>query len=183
MRKIGVSVSLAAALCLGQLPMRAASAMPQQISPGTLLSNIHAINQLEISVGELAVLKGSTGRVRAYGDLLARDHRRADAMVLQYARNHGVTVQPLAQTNPAAQQENDAFVEQLTSLQGRQFDLQFLAAMEKGHKGAVGMLGNARDELPSGELRSLVGRLVPILEQHFEIASNLDIHEISKGGK
>lgn len=57
-----------------------------------VVSRIHMVNQLEIKAGELAAKKGSAFDVREYGDRLQLDHKKADGMVLGYAKTHGLQV-------------------------------------------------------------------------------------------
>lgn len=59
-----------------------------------LLSNMHRGNQMEIRLGELAREKAEWDKVRAYGDLLARDHKMGDMMVQKLAAKKNVALTP-----------------------------------------------------------------------------------------
>jgi putative membrane protein len=141
-----------------------------------ILSKMHQINQMEIQVGQLAQKKGSTFAIREFGDRLARDHKKGDAMVQAFAREHKITLAAPAMS--ATPQEQ---MQKLEGLTGLAFDGYFLELMESGHKTAISMLGQAHQELQGMPLGVLVGQLLPILEQHYIIATTLDIRMRATG--
>jgi putative membrane protein len=142
-----------------------------------VLSQIHEIDLMEIKVGNLARVKGARAAVRRYGDRLVRDHLMADTLIMNFAKRHNVSVAP-----PVLSSEEQEMMRTLNSVSGSQFDDNFLEFMAAGHKSAVTALSAAHDKLQGTPLRTLVGRLTPILVQHYDIASQLGIREVAKGG-
>lgn len=193
---------LAGCVCLtGLLPAPTAAdpeAPPQPEAPtprapvggsalkSTLVSRLHQINQTVIKAGEWARTKGATSQVRAYGDLLVRDHARADHLMLGVAETQGI---PVGEPTPKDAQEEEemkqqtATMEQLLTLQGRAFNTKFLEFMHKGHKSALTMLQSSRGRLTSATpLPLFIETLIPILRQHYHIAIELEMDEILRGG-
>lgn len=89
-------------------------------------------------------------------------------------------------TPPAQQFEQQmtsakSMMQQLQGLQGKAFDAAFTQFMEKGHTKAIAMLSMAEHMLPANDgLRSLLGKMVPILVQHYDIASHLQIATVRR---
>jgi putative membrane protein len=149
-----------------------------------LLSKIHQINQIEIQAGNLAQTRGGTFQVREYGDRLSRDHTMADSMILNYARKKGIPIMTPTPANPKEQeqaQQEMAAMQELSTLQGPQFDQKFLELMQNGHKAAITLLVSNENQMKPSPLRRLVSRLVPVLGQHYEIASGIEIQRLVKG--
>jgi len=169
----------------------------QQVPPATsappggsalhsqLMSKIHQVNQMEIKAGKLARSQGLTAEVRAYGDLLVRDYTVADCQVMNLAEKQGIPIgEPMPKNAEEKEQMNEqlSMMDQLQTLQGREFDQKFLGFMQKGHKMAIKTLCSARGRLPPSPLLSLIETLIPILRQHYEIAIGVELDEIIRGG-
>lgn len=135
-----------------------------------MVSRIHMVNQMEIKAGEMAAIKRSTFDVREFGKRLKMDHTLADHMVLAYAKAHGLQVMSPEEIQMKMQQ-----------MQGRAFDDAFTKFMVKGHTQAIAMLNMAEHMLPANNgLRSMLGNMVPIMEQHYDIASRLQIATVRR---
>lgn len=148
-------------------PPGAASPSPPQV----VLSTMHQVNQMEIQLGQLAEERGDREEVRRYGDRMVRDHRFGDRKVTALAERQGFEMLPPPQL-PAAPKLKPMMqkAEELRQMSGPEFDRMFLQMMTQSHEMAVSMLGEALGDLPEGEVRTLVSRLRPILEQHLELA-------------
>lgn len=209
----------------GTLPPQANLAVipaGENVAETILVSRMHMINQLEIAAGQLAMQRGSTAAVRAFGNRLQRDHQMGDHRVLAYANAHKLSILPagqieklmqeipqkssLPETSPqqmkpggakpappelasvppspeqALQQQvasAKATMEKLHQLHGMAFDDAFTQFMVQGHTQAIALLSLAQHRLPQGNgLRSLLNNLIPILQQHYEIAAALRIATI-----
>jgi putative membrane protein len=146
-----------------------------------VLTTMHNVNQFEIKVGKLAESKGTTYKVRAYGDRLLRDHTMADSKVLEFSRLHQIKFIESPEMSQEQQKQMET-VRILAALQGPDFDRKFLQLMNEGHKQAIGMLGSVRLQLPpSSPLRRLISKMIPILEQHDTIANQLQLRELARG--
>src|SRR5262249_52817991 len=130
--------------------------------------------------------KGTTAQVRAYGDRLVRDHNSADQRVLEVAEKQGI---PVGEPTPKNAEEKEEMkeqadtMEQLQTLEGREFDHKLLEFLHKGHKSAIRLRCAARGKLPpSSPLPSVFEALIPILRQHYQIAIELEMDAIIRGG-
>ena len=129
-----------------------------------LLSNLVQASAITIDLGQLATEKASSAYVRRFGDRLARDHRLNERAVHDYARRHGIAMPDTGSTTAG---------EVLEAKTGPQFDRSFLMAEQVLSRRELAVLGDARLSLADPELRKMVGRLIPILQQHLELATAL----------
>lgn len=168
------SVNGAAAALIVALAAAAGGAAPPAVeatrvpTPDQLASKIRAVDAMEIEAGRLAQARGSTDGVRRYGLVLERDHRLADRRVTALANAQGLT---LTEVPPSA--EEAAEMARLGSLRGAAFDDAFLKAMKAGHGRTLELLAKARQSTPDLRLADLISRLIPILEQHDQLAGGL----------
>lgn len=51
-----------------------------------LLTDLHVVNQMEIQMGQLAKSNGSSKKVKDCGDMLIKDHTKADKQVMDLAK-------------------------------------------------------------------------------------------------
>jgi putative membrane protein len=163
-------------------PSGSVAAANQEPSDQDLLFKMHQINQLEIRLGNMAKVKGTTAKVRTYGDRLVRDHQMADEMVLAYASSHNVPIErtgpPSAEEQRQAQQQEN-LTARLARAEGPTFDELYLKTMVDGHKEAIAMLRSDVQRMPTSQLRTMINHLLPILVQHEELAEHLTQREIA----
>lgn len=137
-----------------------------------VLSKIHHTNEMEIKAGKLAMEKGYSEDVRDYGDRLMRDHRNADKKVKALAAQEDVVLvkpQPQTEKEKKRAKQQKQTMQKLQSLGGEQFDEAFLKFMVQGHQNAINTLSKAHEKLEDADVRELVGKLIPILEQHLQL--------------
>lgn len=141
-----------------------------------VLSKIHHTNQMEIQAGKLAMEKGHSEDVRDYGERLRRDHQNADKRLKALVEQEDVPlVKPQPQTEKEKKQakKQKQTMQKLQTLEGEEFDEAFLKFMVEGHQHSIQTLSKAHEKLEDPDVRDLVGKLIPILEQHLQLAKNL----------
>lgn len=153
-------------------PVSASPAVPQGLADSqVVLSTMHQLNQLEMRLGQWAEENGTTGPIRRFGDRLYRDHRFGDGKVNALAHAEDLTLLQPDQL-PAAPKLRPVMqkAEQLQQEEGPASDNAFLNIVIQSHEMATSMLEDALAALPAGKVRELVSRLLPILEQHLDLA-------------
>lgn len=152
---------------------QAADAQPDMMQ--MVLSKMHALNQMQMQVAELARNQGTTERVRSYGEREFRDHRFADDKVTSLADELAVGLLPLPQL-PGNQQmmQMKQKAEQLGQKRGEAFDQMYLQMMVQSHEMATQTLNGALEQLQTPEVSALIEQLLPILNQHLTLAQHLN---------
>ncbi len=144
---------------------------PQAAMPVTaeqVVADIHKTNEEEIAMGTLAEQKGGSAKVKRYGQRLVRDHAFADKRMAKIAAKEGVTVK-----EAALDPESQMMMTKLEGLSGKEFDRAFLEAMAAGHRKALDKLTAVRRSLDDPRLSRFVAKLLPILNQHYRLATHL----------
>jgi putative membrane protein len=139
-----------------------------------ILKKVHALNQSEIEMAQLAADKGHTTRVKSYARKLVTDHKEADRQVMSYASKKGFTsrLEQTATETPAATPGSDMHA-RLMGETGAEFDRDFVSTMVDDHDRAIETVKSARDTAVDPQLRSLLGDMLPKLEKHRKMAQDL----------
>lgn len=140
-----------------------------------VLATMRGFNRLEARLGRLAARDGGSVDVRRYGERLYRDHDYANQEVTNVVHADRLTL-PSPKDLPAASKlaAIGKRAGQLRQAKGEQFDRSFLQIVVQSQQMAIHMLKTARAELPAGKARLLVSEVVPILEQHVELAREME---------
>jgi putative membrane protein len=132
---------------------------------------MHQANLKEIAVGKLAEEKASSDEVRAYAVQLVNDHTNADQMVIATAQKKGARLR-----DSAAGRENahgKSAERKLSSASGAQFDRLFLEQTSADHKKLISELQQEREDATDDDIEALIDKIVPILQQHNDLAQIL----------
>ena len=116
----------------------------------------------EIKTGAMARMQAHEKNVRAFGDRLLRDEVQADLLLREYIRAHALK---LPEERPDASQ--------LAGLQGSAFDRAFVLETANESDRLLVQLQTLRPRLRDAALRDLVGKLIPIVDQHRQLAREL----------
>ena len=140
------------------------------------LSQIHQANLMEIALAKMAEEKASRREVRAYADQLIQDHANVDQMVIAMAQKSGAHLK----NGTAAHREGRHEIAQekqlerkLKSASGPDFDRLFLQQTSSDHETLIRKLQQDREDASDDELEALIDKMIPIFEQHRELAQIL----------
>jgi putative membrane protein len=131
----------------------------------TILARIHQANLKEIAISKLAQGKASTSEIRAYADQLVQDHTNADQMVATIAQKTGAHLHENAHGKQADKK--------LRSAGGVAFDRLFLQQTSSDQERLIRSLQQEREDASDDDIEALIDKIMPILEQHHELAQIL----------
>jgi putative membrane protein len=154
-------------------PASAGSSMP---NTGLTLSQMHQTNLMEIELGKMAAQKASSSEVRAYADQLVQDHTNVDRMVVAAAEESGTNLKNGAEAHQAVRHESareKALERKLKSAQGADFDRLFLKETSADHDKLIRKLQQDKQNTSDEELEALIEKVIPVLEQHRDLAQIL----------
>jgi len=124
-------------------------------------------NLAEIKEGQLAERKGASEGVRHLGQVLVRDHSKANQKAMAAASAMGVT--PPAEPNAKQQSE----YQHLASLSGKQFDKAFAKAQVKGHKKVIAEY-RKEAKTPNSPASTYASTSLAVLHKHLRLAEALE---------
>ena len=153
-----------------------APAAPERANTRTVLSQIHEANLMEIALAKMAEEKGSTSEVRAYADQLVQDHTNVDETIVAMAQKSVAHLQNGTAAHREGRREmaHEKQLEQkLKSANGSDFDRLFLQQTSSDHERLIRKLQHDREDASDDELEALIDKMIPILEQHRELAQIL----------
>jgi putative membrane protein len=152
---------------------------PMSSADARILSILHAKNEEEVAVGNLAMERGASEDVRRFADMLVRHHSDNDAKVMQTAQTARITLidpanmkdvlaREKGMTTPAPDPLNE-----LRGLNGAAFDRAFARKMLDGHRELIQIVENARPTVQNDQVRQLLDETLPRLREHERTAADL----------
>ncbi|CUI07054.1 putative exported protein [Janthinobacterium sp. CG23_2] len=133
-----------------------------------LVTDLAMANMAEIEVARTAQGKSQDDQVKKYAQQMIDDHTKALNEVQQLAQTKGITL-------PATlDRAHKAKADKLAALSGDAFDRAYMAqAGVAEHKKTHGMLTRAQARAKDADVKALVTRLTPTVEQHLNAAQEL----------
>ena len=170
-------VALATAFLGGGLALaQAARPPPSPIpSPGVVLGELHAVNTLEVELGNQAQSRAAQLEVKQFGQHMVKAHTRMDAHVSEYAKKHHLTVTPPPEDpqHQVAEEADATLKRRLESLQGPAFDRAYAQAMLEGHGKVLTQLIAWQSEARDPELKDFIDSASKEVAQHKQEAADL----------
>src|SRR5215469_17838857 len=140
-----------------------------------ILTQIHETDLKEIAIGKIADEKASTSEVRDYADQLVKDHTTVDQMVVATARTTNVRLHDA--TAPRETRPQRAHTSRaegtLQAASAAKFDRLFLQQTSADHDRLIRALKQEREDASDDQIETLIDKVLPILEQHKELAQML----------
>ena len=133
-----------------------------------ILNQIHQADQKEIALANMAAAKASSAEVQNYARQLVDDHTSADHEVLAMAQTMNLHLRDTA----ASKQVRHGSAK-LNSATGRQFDREFLQETSADHDKLIRELKQEREDASNDDIEALIDKILPILEQHQQLAQIL----------
>jgi len=136
-------------------------------SPRRFLQNALEGDNSEIMLGRLAADKARSQRVREFGRVLSDDHSQSREDLLRLGTRLGVRRN--RDISPEAKDER----ERLQSMDGREFDREFIEYMIRDHQKDIEEFREEAQER-HGPVSEFASRQLPTLQKHLEMAMDLD---------
>jgi putative membrane protein len=124
-------------------------------------------NLQEIVSGKLAMQKGTTSEIRAFGKMMVDDHSRSEAQLLTLAKMQGIALPNAATEMPVADLN-------FKKAQGAEFNHLYVHAMVPGHRETLMMF---RDYALTGKnpaVRAFARQTSPVIKEHLEEITTID---------
>ncbi len=141
------------------------------------LAKLHHDNDMEIQMGKLAKKNGASKQVKAFGDVLVRDHTLADKQLKSFAKHKSIDLTlpaPKDQLEAAEMQAAMDGMKRLEALKGEEFDREFGKMMVEDHQKAVTMVETTLGQTQSSKVQSLLNKVLPVLREHLRLAERID---------
>lgn len=141
------------------------------------LAKLHHDNEMEIQMGKLAKKNGQAKQVKAFGDMLIRDHSLADKQVVALAKKQKLDLTLPAPKDEAEQADLQAKMDAMKRLEtvtGDEFDREFAKMMVEDHRKAVAMLEGTLTSTQNEKVRTLIQKVLPVIKEHLRVAEGIN---------
>jgi putative membrane protein len=162
----------------GGIPSFAADTIPSPIiSPDLSDANVVALldhaNEADSSAGSLAAEKATNPQVKKFAQMMMADHQQLRKQGADLAKKLAITPQPPPDdpVTPLAQQEMDALE---TAEKGPDFDRTYIQQEITAHRAVLDLLDPSHEAAGNAELKALIERARPLVENHLEQAKAIE---------
>lgn len=125
------------------------------------------IGMLEVQLGKLAVERGSSARVKEYGQEMVEEHTRANQELMQLAMQKEVELPTEMNT------QNKALMDRLSGLSGTSFDAAYKQAMIDSHNQAIALFQAQSQQGQDPELKAWATQKLPNLQAHLQMVNQM----------
>ncbi len=124
----------------------------------------------EVQLGELALSKSGSERVKDFGRSMKDDHGTANSELKDLASKKGIAI-------PATLDDKgqDAY-DDLNKKSGEEFDKAYIDKMVKDHELVVKKFREEADDGEDADIKAWAATKVPVLEHHLQMARDLRNH-------
>jgi putative membrane protein len=131
------------------------------------IAEVNTSNDAELRLARLAQGKASADVVRRFAQKMETDHNSMHKDWANVSARSGA--RSTATSNPALQEQ----ISRLDRLSGTSFDRAYMAVMVENHREALTRFQAARRTTNSSEVRQLVARSLPYLQEHLTLAQQV----------
>ncbi len=118
----------------------------------------------EVQLGELAQQKSSNKKVKAFGEMMVKDHTAAGDELKAIASSNNITLPP----SPGEDQLDH--IKKLSAKSGKDFDKDYIDMMVKDHKMVVDAFEKASKDAKNTQLQAFATKTLPIVQSHLDSA-------------
>ena len=152
----------------GQTQPTPQPAQAQNVRADSLfIGEVNTSNNLELRLARLAENRASADIVKQFAQKMITDHTSMQKDWANVSARSGGRIS--AANDPQMQGQ----ISRLQGLSGTDFDWAYMATMVANHREAVNQFENARRTAQSSEVRQLVARSLPYLQEHLTVAQQV----------
>ena len=131
---------------------------------------------MEVDLGEAAKSKAQHAEVKRFGDMMVRDHTKANEELKTLAASKNITIPP------AMGEDQQKMKSQLMEKSGAEFDKDYMDMMVSDHKDDIAAFEKASTDAKDADIRNFAAKTLPVLKTHLDSAIVVQ-DDVSKKGK
>jgi putative membrane protein len=122
----------------------------------------------EVALGQMAATKAQSADVKAFGQRMATDHKKAGDELNAAGKADGVTI-PQGLTG-----EHNADAQKLSKLSGAEFDREYMKLMVDDHKKDIALFEKESNSGKDSNVKQFAARTLPTLKEHLRMAEEIE---------
>ena len=151
---------------------RAQPSAKMDLSDGNIMALLAVVNESDIEGGQLAEVKASSAQVRSYGSRMISEHASMLQQGNQLSKQLRINpIQPELAQRMAG--EHKKAMDALKTKSGGEFDRAYIEHEINMHQRVIRLVDEATKAADSTQVRTLLERSRPALEDHLEQARNV----------
>ncbi|MEJ0103538.1 MAG: DUF4142 domain-containing protein [Bacteroidota bacterium] len=121
----------------------------------------------EVTLGNIAIKNSSNDKVKAFGEMMVKDHTAAGDELKKIASARNISVPD------ALSEESQKHVASLEKKQGKEFDKAYINMMVEGHGKVLKEFEDIQSKGSDAELKAFAGKTVPVIKGHLDSAKSI----------
>jgi putative membrane protein len=138
----------------------------EQSDAQQFVTDLGSGNLNEIELGRIAQQKASSPDVKAFGEMMVRDHTKALDALKEAAAKENLRVPAIVN------EKHRELRERLSALSGAEFDKEYMNAMVEAHQATVKKLEDMSGDRPAA-LKEFASTILPTVRQHLDRATQV----------
>jgi putative membrane protein len=130
--------------------------------------NVAKGGQAEVELGRVASERATNPSVKQFAEKMVTDHIAANSKLQQVAQAKGITL-----PNEAPDEEN-RLKQQLTQMNGPEFDRTYMQHMVQDHQKDVSEFQREASDAQDPDIKNFAASTLPTLKQHLELAQTTE---------
>jgi len=135
---------------------------------GNFINEAVSGGKMEVEMGRMAKDKAQNQRVKAFADMMVRDHTQANKELENILKEKNYTTASMEHSSHNAPDENP--VSSLENQKGRDFDKAYMKMMVKDHDKTIDLFVKESNNGKDSRLKDFATRMLPALRTHLDSA-------------
>jgi putative membrane protein len=119
----------------------------------------------EVKLGALAVQNGKRDDVKAFGQMMVKDHTAINDDLKALAAQKGVTL------SDSLDAKHQAMADKMAALTGSEFDDAYIAGMIKAHKKDAKAFKAESAATQDADIKSFLDKSIPVVDEHLKLVT------------
>jgi putative membrane protein len=116
----------------------------------------------EVELGKIAQTNASSARVKAFGEMMVKDHSDANAKLMGIANTLNIAI-PDSVSNDTRKD-----IDHMKMKKGKDFDKAYVSMMVDDHKKDIAEFQKCADNCSDSTIKSFASTTLPVLEKHLD---------------
>ena len=125
---------------------------------------------MEVQLGELAKQKAGSEMAKDVGEMMVKDHTKANQELKSLAAKKGV------QLPAALDSQHQGMVDKVSTQSGAGFDKAYLDVLDTAHKKDIALFEKASKNAKDPEVKAFAEKTLPVLKTHHEHVKKHESH-------
>ncbi len=150
----------------------ARAGMAGALTDANIMALLDEANQADSASGALAVSKGTSAEVKAFGKLMMADHHKLRVGGASLAKAENISPAPPAD-DPVAAMARDEKTTLQSAAKGAQFDQAYITQTIAGHQAVLDLLDRSSSATTNARIKALIEKARPEVQGHLTKAQTI----------